>query len=198
LRVVSADGVYCGRVKDLYFDDQRWVIRYVVVALEPRRFGQKRVLLVPEQIRGINVDAGFAQLAIEAAEVASLRLASSVLPVCKQYASIALGSPGAAFFSNTLNGVDPHLRSAGTVIKYRLNLASEFAGILADLLLDANTWEIRYLKVEQVIDARKLQFHLLPQSVERFTWSTERVLLRELQPVELAEEEPAIRAAQAA
>jgi hypothetical protein len=36
-----------------------------------------------------------------------------------------------------------------------------------------------------------VNFHVLPQSVERFTWATQRVLLRDLQPVELAAEERA-------
>ena len=68
---------------------------------------------------------------------------------------------------------------------YRLNLAGQFAGTLADLLCDDESWDIRYLAVEQIVDRKKLHFHLQPSSVERFTWATQRLVLRDLQPVML-------------
>ncbi len=187
---MSADGLSCGRVKDIYFDDQNWQIRHLVAALEPRRFGKKQILLEPNQVQALDFETGAIQLGASSEAVAQFRPAVSVLPVCKQYASLAMASPGARTQGNgPLNGVDPHLRSTRTVITYRLDLAGEFAGMLADFIWNDETWEIRYLTVEQSFDRRKLQFHILPQSVERFTWSTQRVLLRALQPVELAAEE---------
>jgi sporulation protein YlmC with PRC-barrel domain len=189
LRVVAADGVVCGRIKDIYFDDHTWNIRPVVLALAPRRFGRKQVLLRPDQIKfkGINV-----LLNISSAEMLMLPLASSVSPVCQQYASLAIGSPRTSGLMHS----DPHLRSARAVAQYQINVGGESAGTLSDFLFDDESWQIRYLAVERVIERKKVQFHVLPQSVERFTWATQRVLLRNLQPVELAAEQhvPAIAA----
>jgi sporulation protein YlmC with PRC-barrel domain len=189
LRVIASDGVACGRLKDIYFDDHTWTIKHVVLALEPRRFGRKQVLLRPAQIKfnGLAV-----LLNVSSVQTLALPLASSVLPVCRQYASLALGSPKTSDLAQS----DPYLRSARAVVRYQLNPGGEFAGRLSDFLFDDETWEIRYLAVEQVIEQKKLHFHLLPQSVERFTWATERVLLRNLQPVELAAEQriPAVAA----
>jgi hypothetical protein len=166
-----------------------WTIRHVVLALEPGRFGRKQVLLQSEQIA---LNGLAALLKLSGAELPSLPLAGSVLPVCRQYASIALGSPR----SDRLIQADPHLRSARAVLQYQMNVAGQFAGTLADFIFDDESWAIRYLAVEQAVEQKKIQFHVLPQSVERFTWATQRVLLRDLQPVELAAEReiPAVAA----
>jgi sporulation protein YlmC with PRC-barrel domain len=182
LRVVASDGVACGRVKDIYFDDHAWTIKHVVLGLEPRRFARKQVLLRPDQIQFNGIAA---LLKVSSVQILALPLASSVLPVCRQYASMALGSPRA----NDLVQSDPYLRSARAVAQYQLNESGEFAGTLSDFLFDDESWEIRFLAIEQVIEQKKLRFHVLPQSVERFTWATQRVLLRNLQPVELAAEQ---------
>ncbi len=182
LRVVAADGVACGRVRDIYFDDHSWTIKHAVLTLDPRRFGRKQVLLRPEQVK---FNAIGAQVNVNSFEVEALPLIASVLPVCRQYASLALTSPKASELIQS----DPRLRSARAVAHYQLNVNGEFAGSLSDFLFDDEGWEIRYLAVEQRIEQKRIQFHLLPQSVERFTWATQRVLLRDLQPVELAAEE---------
>ena len=68
---------------------------------------------------------------------------------------------------------------------YSINADGAFSGRLEDLIFDDESWEIRYLAIGHVIEGKKLRFHVVPQSVERFTWSTQRVVLRELQPVRL-------------
>ena len=181
---MGAEGSQCGRIKDVYFDDSTWKATHLVLSIEPRHFGQKQVLLKPEMVDSIS-DDGTIALRLRLDEIEKLPLASSVLPVCKQYASFAFSSPGARLFARGVVGSDPHLRSARAVSNYRINVAGESGGTLADLMFDDESWEIRYLSVEQIIERRKVAFHVLPQSVERFIWATQRVFLRELQPVRL-------------
>lgn len=179
----------CGRLKDLYFDDSSWGIKHLVISIEPRQFGQKQVLVLPDQVRiSWDVD-GVIQLNLESHDLESLPLASSVLPVCQQYAALAYASPGARSFRSGVMGADPHLQSSRAVTNYRLEIAGESGGSLSDFLVDDESWEIRYLGVEQRIDRKKLNFFVLPQSVERFTWATQRVLLRDLEPVVLEDGE---------
>jgi sporulation protein YlmC with PRC-barrel domain len=184
-KVAGAEGGHCGRIKDIYFDDSTWAITHLVLSVEPWQIGQKQVLIKPEQIDSVSFESGIIKLVMDAAEIENLPLASSVLPVCKQYASFALSSPGARMFARGLVGSDPHLRSTKAVMNYRINTGADFGGTLADLIFDDESWTIRYLAVEQIIERKKLRFHILPQSVERFTWATQRVFLRELQPVRL-------------
>jgi sporulation protein YlmC with PRC-barrel domain len=184
-KVAGAEGGHCGRIKDVYFDDSTWAITHLVLSVEPWQIGQKQVLVTPEQVSLVSFETGVIQLELGGDEVGNLPLANSVLPVCKQYASFALSSPGARMFARGLVGSDPHLRSAKAVMNYRINTGSDFGGTLADLIFDDESWALRYLAVEQIIERKKLRFHILPQSVERFTWATQRVFLRELQPVRL-------------
>jgi len=184
-KVAGAEGGHCGRIKDVYFDDSTWAITHLVLSVEPWQIGQKQVLVTPEQVSSVSFETGVVQLELGADEVENLPLASSVLPVCKQYASFALSSPGARMVAHGAVGSDPHLRSTKAVMNYRINTGSDFGGTLADLIFDDGSWAIRYLAVEQIIERKKLRFHILPQSVERFTWATQRVFLRELQPVRL-------------
>ena len=186
MRLVTADGQPCGRIKDVYFNDQEWECRHFVAALDPRQFGQKQVLLAPETVCGIRDDQVL-RLSLTRDQVAAAPLASSVLPVCKQYASLALASPGSSRLEASYIKADPYLRSARAVSNYRITAGGEFAGTLVDFLMDPLTWSIRYIGVQQIIDRKKLLFHVLPESVERFSWSTQRVFLKELLPVMLGE-----------
>ena len=191
-RLATVDGKPAGRVKDLYFNDQTWTVRHLVVALDTRLHGQKQVLLSPEAVDTVRDEDETILLNIHSADLVQAPSHTSVLPVCKQYASLALSSPGASAFGRALTGADPHLRSARAVANYRLNVMGEFAGTLSDLLFSpAAGWAIQYLAVEQVIDRRRIQFHILPAAVERFTWASQRVLLKYLQPVALARHTPA-------
>jgi hypothetical protein len=184
-RLVSAEGVRCGLVKDLYFDDQHWAIKYVVAALEPRQFRPTQVLLAPEQIF-FDDEAGALRLSVLSTGITHLPLVDSVRPVCKQYAAFSLGSPGACHRRFEAGDADPHLRSCWTVSNYKVAVGDDVAGTLADFLIDDQTWEIRNLAVDHEIDGRKVAFHILPQTVERVTWATQRIALRLLLPVELA------------
>lgn len=178
----------CGRIKDLYFDDEQWVCKHIVAALDSHRFGQRQILLAPEQMELISVEEGFAASILSGEEIAQCPPASTCPPVCKQYAALALASPGAGLLEARQIKADPHLRSARAVMNYRTNYAGDFVGILGDLIFCDETWEVRRLGIEQVIDRKKLLFHVRPQAVERFSWSTQRVVLNELRPVPLLEE----------
>lgn len=182
---MGTEGIPCGRIKDIYFEDNSWNVTHLLLSIEPRQFGQKQVLVAPERVHWALEGETIITLDHTSAEIESLPLASSVLPVCKQYASLALASPGALLHARGMVGSNPHLRSARAVMNYKINADGDFGGTLADLIIDGDAWQVRYLAVEQILQRQKLRFHILPQSVERFTWATQSVFLRELQPVRL-------------
>ena len=184
-RVAAGDGKTCGRLRDIYFDDLSWTVRYLVVSTGTGQFGQKQRLVDPDHVAAIWEDESIIHLRLESHELENLPPASAALPVCKQYAALAYASPGARTLAGSVAGADPHLRSVRAVMSYHINVAGEFGGTLSDFLFDDEAWEIRYLGVQQVIERKKLNFYVLPQSVERFTWATQRVVLRDLQPVAL-------------
>lgn len=184
-KVKDAEGAYCGRIKDAYFDDSSWQITHLVLLMEPRQFGQKQLLVEPATTGWVWEDEGNIGVNLSTVEVESLPLASSVSPVCKQYASFAYASPGTRMFASGVGGMDPHLRSAKAVLNYRVDVGGEFGGTVADVVISTEDWKVRYFGIEQVSERKKLGFYILPQAVERFTWATQTVFLRELQPVRL-------------
>jgi sporulation protein YlmC with PRC-barrel domain len=183
-KVTGPGGSQCGRIKDIYFDDSSWQVTHLVLSMDRRQFGSKQVLVAPGMTGSISAE-GIIQLNLNAEQLDFLPLASSVAPVCKQYASFAYASPGARMFASGMAETDPHLRSVNAVLNFRVNAAGEVGGTLADFMVDDEGWQIRYLVIEQLIERKKLRFHILPQTVERFTWATQRLSLRELQPVRL-------------
>ena len=168
----SLEGACCGRIKDVYFNDDTWQVTHLLISLVPGSSARSEVLARPEHALRIDDHGASLQLLLNHAEIYELPPASSELPVCKQYAAMA--------FSSRSN---PHLRTAKAVSHYRINVRGEFGGTLEDLIFDEASWQIRYLAIEQAIGQKKLRFHILPQRVERFTWATQRVILRELEPV---------------
>lgn len=183
LRAVTDEGTHCGRIKDLYFDDRNWEIQQFILSIEPRQFRQQQILLKSEHLSEICPEEGLLKLNLTPSDIATLPLASSVRPVCRQYASLAFGSLAARRPADQLHAADPHLRSARAVMAYQIDAPADLPTQLKDLLFDDQSWAIRFLLVEQKFEGRILRFHILPQSVERFTWSTQRVVLRNLQPV---------------
>jgi sporulation protein YlmC with PRC-barrel domain len=179
-RVRTSDGHRCGRIKDVYFDDSVWKVDWLVLSIEPSASGRKEVLLKPCEVVGIADEVGVIRLGISAEDLEQLPLANSVLPVCKQYESFAYASLGGR---KPVTQTNPHLRSTKAVVQYQVDVAGEFSGRLADLVYEIDGWEIRYLRIEQAFDEKLMNFHVLPQSVERIVWATQRVLLRELNPV---------------
>ena len=178
----TADGQHCGRIRDVYFDDSSWAVTHLLLSIEPSVAARKQLLLTPAHIAFLEEGRSILGLSLRAEELEDLPLDSSVLPVCKQYAALtfALSAPGKAGIARAAN---PHLRSARAVVHYQLDAAGESSGRLADLIYDERSWQIRYLGMEQKFDGKTMRFHVLPQAVERISWSTQRVYLKGLKPV---------------
>jgi sporulation protein YlmC with PRC-barrel domain len=192
-KTATAEGSSFGRIKDVYFDDGSWKITHLLISAGTH----KQVLIPREEFSRISAEQGVVQLRLNAAELQALPLPNSVMPVCKQYAALSLSSPRTTFLAGRLAAASPNLRSAKVVLGYSINANGVFSGTLEDLICDDETLEIRYLAIGHSMDGKKLRFHVVPQSVERFTWSTQRVIMRELQPVRMdaGDREPGISAA---
>jgi len=174
-----SDGQPCGRVKDVYIDDQTWTVRFLKVSLDPLRFGHKQILVTPEQVTSFADE--ICQLNIGEAELHFCPLDSSYLPVCRQYASFS--SPGVRASHQFGREADPHLRSARAIRSYSLHAGAEPAGIAADLLIEVKDWRVQYISVEQVEEKKRVCFLIHPENIERISWSTQRMLVRSLEPV---------------
>ena len=177
-RVSAADGDI-GKVSDFYLDDDRWTIRYLVVDTGGFWDGPHRVLVSPISFRQAEWSTRRFHLALDRAKIRNSPTVDLNKPVSRQYEQAyhhyygwapywgfggswdwGLGSTPGALAGSTWederaivkdpNG-DPDLRSAKEIVGYHLKNGNESLGYIADLIVDDETWAIRYW----VIDTHK-------------------------------------------
>ncbi len=155
-----------GRLKDFYFDDRRWTVRYLVVEtgawLESRR-----VLISPEAIRsGPEWGEQVLPLDLSQEEIRRSPSVDMARPITQQaeedlrqyygwpsyFDVLPLTAPPPAIppGAEKRQPADPHLYSSSVVLGYHLEALDGPIGHVADFLIDDSTWDIAYV----VIDTR--------------------------------------------
>ncbi len=158
-----------GHVKDLYFDDLHWQLRYFVV--ETGTWLKHRIVLIaPESIRAPEWDDHLLPAKLTRKEIRLSPSWDTDQPVSRQYeaalrkhyawqpywgsiytdAGVGLPPPAATKpaeeISDELAG-DPHLFSVNAVIGHHVIATDGEIGHVDDLLIDDERWVIRYLVV---------------------------------------------------
>ncbi len=153
-----------GRVRDLYFDDQSWMVRYLVADLGNWLPG-RQVLLSPAAAGGLREDRKHILVQLTRQQISDSPDASTDIPVSRQheaqlaayygwptywaippYAGEPYATPVAAQTPEQQALHDPHLRSFDEVHGYRISTRDGEIGHVVDLFLDPD-WVIRFLEV---------------------------------------------------
>ena len=129
LPVLARDG-RAGFVTDVYFDDARWTVRYLVVDTG-HAMPQREVLIAPSAIERDRTGIDAIHLTLERADVEWSPDAGIDLPLSLQDGIADVRPPG-----------DPHLRSSEVVISYAIEALDGPFGHLEDLLADDRDWSI--------------------------------------------------------
>ncbi len=188
-----------GSIKDFYFDDRHWTIRYLV-ANSGSWLAQRKVLISPyslgnvESVRG-NVDVDLTRKQIE--DSPSL---DSDKPVSRQFEELYhsyFGMPaywggpyiwGAYPFLMrereqwTAPAVsepdwDSHLRSANDVKGHHVQATDGEIGHISDFLIDDATWVIRYLVIDTSNWWLGKKVLLSPDWIDRVSWPEAKVFV---------------------
>ena len=162
-----------GEIDDLYFDDQHWTVRYLVVDTSGWLTG-RRVLVSPWSVRGINLSDKTLAVNLTRQQVESSPSVDTEQPVDRRYemeysryygypyywtgpyawgpeALPVLPSGGAAVLPPVDRAVpegDPHLRSTSTVTGYYIQATDGDIGHVEDFLVEDGSWAIRYVEVD--------------------------------------------------
>jgi sporulation protein YlmC with PRC-barrel domain len=131
--IAATDG-NLGSVRDLYFDDRSWAVRYLVVDAGPRLPG-RRFFVSPIPVR--SSDPTTLRLGLSMRQVET----SSVSPA--QPCRVLPESPARAG-----DGGDSHLQTATAVMGYAIRAEDGEIGHVKDVLVDDKVWTIRYLVVD--------------------------------------------------
>ena len=193
-----------GRAEDFLFDDRHWAIRYLVAETGPWLSG-KKVLLSPYSILADNEHENQAQrsLAIHLTkkQIEASPLLESDEPVSRQWETNHYGYYGwpqywggeldwgaAPYlerdstrwkkFSPPEQSGDAHLRSVHEISRYQIQASDgKVVGHVKDVIIDDETWVIRYL----VVDTRSWwpgkQVLISPRWAKRISWAEESVFL---------------------
>jgi sporulation protein YlmC with PRC-barrel domain len=192
----SRDGVI-GKVKEFYFDDQLWAIRYLVADTGSWLTG-RQVLISPYALGTVN--GGKQEIAIDLTkkQIEDSPSVETDKPVSRQFEESYYAYYGwPTYWSGSyMWGPTPyivprhekakatnpggkewngHLRSTSTVSGYKIHASDGEIGHVEDFLIDDETWAIRYL----VVDTRNWwpgkKVLVSPKWIEGVSWDLSKV-----------------------
>lgn len=206
-RLGASDGDI-GQVKDFYFDDKSWAVRYVVVDTETWLTG-RMVLLAPHSFGGFDPYAGVLLVNLTRKQIEKSPLMESHLPVSRQYEEeyyhyyglpayweggqiwgmggypIMAPSPHDEPVSHGVppSRADRHLRSALAVTGYHIQTRDGTIGQVSGLMMNEKSWGIQELVIETGHWYAGKEVTVPIHTIQRISYEDSRVL------VNLTEEE---------
>jgi len=205
----ATDGII-GHVKDFYFDDGTWVVRYLVVETESW-LSSRKVLISPMAIGHPDWTGRALPVSITKEQVKNSPDIDTEKPVSRQHERQYLeyyGYPfywggaglwGAGVYPDAMLAVehgrtgadypvlqadsaragvdaergeqgDPHLRSCEVLMRYQIEATDGGMGHVQGLLVDEQTWAIRYLIVQTSAWWLGHQVLIAPQWIRDMSW----------------------------
>lgn len=154
-----------GKLADLYFDDESWEIRYLVIDTG-NWLNVKRVLIAPEAVVRTHWDHSQLHLNLTQAKIEASPTVREDRPVSRRllesihnyYGWTTYGMPMPTVPLESLKTTadatvaedesDPHLRSVNEVTGYHIVAADDEVGHIDEFILDDASWDLRYLVVD--------------------------------------------------
>lgn len=200
----ATDGAI-GHVKDFYFDDRAWAIRYVVVATSAW-LGGREVLISPYGIRQPDWHAHALPVNVTKEQIRNSPGIDTNLPVSRQYERSFSGYYGYPYYwvgmglwgedgypGTKFTGIpasadpvlskspsdddgDPHLRSCNAVKGYQVHASDGDIGHIQGFIVDDQTWSIRYVVVNTSNWWLGHEVLVSPEWVQEVSWSGSKVI----------------------
>ena len=195
-KLQSLDGEI-GKVREFYFDDRFWAVRYLVADTGGWLTG-RQVLISPYALISANTEEQHLTVDLTKKQIEDSPSLSSDKPVSLQFEESHFGYYGLSAYWNDLNRMgpapdlmagdrnpdglpqdkadwDPNLRSTSAVIGHHVQASDDEIGHIEDFIIDDQTWAIRYLVVNtrNWLPGKKILVSL--QWVERVSWTEAKV-----------------------
>jgi hypothetical protein len=194
-----------GHVKDFYFDDQRWAVRYIVADTGSWIPG-RLVLISPHAVGVFPEDGKILPVNLTRDQIEKSPAIESHKPVSRQFEEEYYRYYGWPYYWNgdalwgasgfpLLGGssiqfleeppvksvpgdqrVDAHLRSAKDIVGYQIQINEEMVGHITDFLIDDRSWVIRHLVINTGNRFSGKKVLLLPEEVARISWKDSTVV----------------------
>lgn len=197
-RSIGTSEVELGKIVDIYFDDQRWAVRYLVVETGAW-LDKRRVLVSPLAVEHIDWREGVVHTRLTQQQIKGSPPIDAHKPVSRQHEMEYFdyygypdyfGGPllwgltpypvipsdkatpydrGLAARANDKD--DPHLRSISEVKGYQLHATDASMGHLEDLMIDNGSWAVRYFVVDTANWWFGKQVVMPVQWIQKLDWS---------------------------
>ncbi len=184
----ARDGDF-GEVKDFYFDDRGWAIRYLAADTDEWLVG-RQVLISPNSL--ISVDRGRRCISIDLTkrQIEDSPPLRTDKPVSRQFEQAYYGFFGWAMYwgfenerakdeesARRRNQGDPDLRSANAVRGYHIHASDGLVGHVDDFIIDDEAWAIRYLIVDTKDWLPGKRVLVSPRWIEHISWRKKQVFI---------------------
>ncbi|HEX3746219.1 MAG TPA: PRC-barrel domain-containing protein [Bryobacteraceae bacterium] len=186
-----------GKVRDLYFDDQLWTIRYCVVDTGAWLTG-RRVLISPASIAAVDWSARTVRVTLTCDQVKQSPQTETDMPVSRQqevelsahygwppyWTSYPYGLEPISFPTQlppaapaTSQG-DPHLRSTHEVKGYHVGANDGLIGHISDFVFDDESWSVVYLVANTGTWLHQRLVLIDRDSIDSIDWADRDVAVR--------------------
>lgn len=187
-----------GKVKEFFFDDKFWTIRYLV-ADTGNWLNDRQVLISPYFLENVNYDSELINVTLTKNEIENSPPLESDKPISRQFEERYYGHFGAPVYWTgpkvwgsypyatsdrekwgSVPGTqektwDSHLQSTRDITKNAIRATDDEIGKVSDFIIDDETWEIRYLIIDtgKWLPGRKVL--ISPQWIDEFDLVDEKV-----------------------
>jgi sporulation protein YlmC with PRC-barrel domain len=194
-----------GHVKDFYFDDEHWAVRYVVADTGSWLTG-RLVLISPHAFGDLYQDGDSLLANLTRRQIESSPAIESHKPVSRQYEEeyyryygwpsywdgggmwgvgafpVAppphlISTKQASRGSRLQNVDDPHLRSTQALSGYHIQTPEGAIGHVADFMMDDKSWAIRHLVVETGHWYSGKEIVISPKHIVRISYEESKVFV---------------------
>jgi hypothetical protein len=195
-----------GRVRDFYFDDQLWVVRYLVVDTSSWLPG-RQVLISPHAFGDLAQVGNALHVNLTRSQIEHSPSIESHKPVSRQYeeeyyryygwpyywqgaglwgmsgfpvlerTSTPFPGEGAASCGEPLERADAHLRSTNAVHGYCLQATDAIIGHVCDFMMDPKSWAIGRLVVRTGNRFSGRETEIPTSTVQRISWDESKVFV---------------------
>ncbi|SRR5579871_121768 len=201
--VIRATDGELGTVEEVYFEDDKWAVRYLTVETGDWLAGRS-VLISPYSIRGTDWQARRLDVALTKSQVRDSPNVSTHAPISREHESTYLSYYGYPYY---WDGPDmwgqaqlPHqaamaatasaeamakrirdesqdsfLRSTAGTIGYHIDASDGEIGHVAGFVVDDEAWAIRYVEVSTQNWWPGKRVLISPGWIERISWREEKV-----------------------
>ena len=197
-KLESLDGEI-GKVKEFYFDDRHWTIRYLVADTGTWLTG-RQVLISPYALGDVNGEDQLIAINLTKKQIKDSPSLDSDKPVSRQFEEAYYGYHGWPTYwggpytwgsypyivrdpekwreaNQGGKAWDPHLRGTDGVSGHHVQAADGEIGHVDDFIIDDETWAIRYLIVDTHNWWPGKKVLLSPRWIERVSWIERKVFV---------------------